>query len=176
MTQSSPLQFGLYFFAVSSGITMIQYLVNKASIFNTTIGLITGIGLAILFVVMSIRADRADESGYTMAEGIKAGMITYGLGTLLSSIFIYLLINVIDPSLIEEAIAYTKEVAEKTANTMAGFMGADETARAEMLEEMNSQVMTNPYTIGKIGIGWIVGLIFPGLIIALISAAVLKRN
>jgi hypothetical protein len=171
-----PVKFGLYFFAASSGVTLIQYLTARDSIFNPTIGLITGIGFAILFIVLSIRADRAEEGGYTMAEGIKAGMITYGIGTLLSTIFIYLLINIIDPSLIDEAIAFTREIAEKTANTMAGFMGADETAKAEMMEEMNSQEITNPYTLGKMGISWVVGLIFPGLIIALISSAILKKN
>jgi hypothetical protein len=173
---TAPVKFGLYFFALSSGITLVQYLVARDSMLSPTIGLVTGIGFAILFIVLSIKADRSDESGYTMAEGIKAGMITYGVGTLLSAFFLYILANMIDPTLIDDVIVFQKEIAEKTADTMAGFMGADEAAKAEMMAEINAQEFTNPYTLGKLGLGWIVGLIFPGLIIALISSAILKRN
>ena len=173
---TAPVKFGLYYFLTSTGILLIQYLAARESLFNPTIGIITSFLLPILFIVLSIKADRADEGGYTMAEGIKAGMITFGIGTFLSMIFTYVLFNIIDPALIDEGIQFAREIAEKTADTMAGLMGADEATKAEMLEEMNSQEMTNPFTIMTLGLGWVIGLIFPGLIIALISAAILKRN
>ncbi|GLR16673.1 DUF4199 domain-containing protein [Portibacter lacus] len=171
-----PVKYGLFFFLVSSGITLVQFLVAKESMFSPVLGMVLSIGLSILFIVLSIRADRDNEPGYTMAEGIKAGMITYGIGTLLSMAFMYVLANFIDPSLGDTAIELSKEIAAKTAETVANFGGLDEAQKAEMLSEMENQEIPNPFSIVQLGIGWVVSLIFPGLIISLIAAAIMKKN
>lgn len=173
---TAPVKFGLFYFLAASGLSLIQYLIARESLWSPSIGMISAFGFAILFIVLSIKADRADEPGYTIAEGIKAGMITFGIGTLLTSVFLYVLGNLIDPSLGDQAIEASKALAEKMATSVAGMMGADEAQQAEMLSEMSAQEFPNPYGIKNLGLGWVIGLIFPGLITALVSAAILKKN
>ncbi|WP_235299131.1 DUF4199 domain-containing protein [Portibacter marinus] len=173
---TEPVKYGLYYFAVSAGITLLLYLVNTNLIFNPTLSLLMSFGLPILFIILSIKADRADEPGYSMAEGIKAGMITFAIGTLLGALFTYILANVIDPTLGEKAIEFTREVAVKTAETMGGLLGADEAEKAKMVEEVGKQELPNPFSMTQLGLGWVISLIFPGLIISLIAAAILKKS
>lgn len=173
---TAPVKYGLIFFAVSSGISLIQYLINPELMFQPTLTTVLSFLLPIVFIVLSIRADRADEPGYSMAEGIKAGMITYAIGGFLSSVFIYILANIVDPSLNEQAIEFTKEFAAKTAEAMSGLMGADEAQQAQMLAELEKQEIPSPFSLGQLGLGWVIGLIFPGLIISLIAAAIMKKS
>lgn len=173
---TAPVKYGLFFFAVSSGITLLEYLVNPELIFSPTWSTVLSFLLPIVFIVLSIRADRADEPGYSMAEGIKAGMITFAIGTLLSSVFMYILANIVDPSLGERAIEFAKEIATRTAEAMSGLMGADDADKARMLEEMEKQEIPNPFSLMQLGLGWVISLIFPGLIISLIAAAIMKKN
>jgi hypothetical protein len=171
-----PVKYGLYFFLTSAAITLIQFFVARESLFSPTMGFVTGIGLAIVFIILAIREDRGGEGGYTIAEGLKAGMICYGIGTFLGVIFAFILYNYIDPTLIDEGIAFSKEIAEKTASTMGNIMGASEAQKTEMMNELAKQEIANPFTAVKLGLGWAIGLVFPGLIIALITSAVMKRS
>ena len=44
-------------------------------------------------------------------------MITYGLGTLLGTIFAFILYNYIDPTLIDDGIAFSKEIEAWAASS-----------------------------------------------------------
>ncbi len=173
---TAPVKYGLLFFLVSSGISIVEYFINKDLLFHPSLSMVLSIALPILFIILSIKADRADEPGYTLAEGLKAGMITYAIGTFLSTIFIYILANMIDPTLNDLAIEFAREIATKTAEAMSGFMGVDEAMQAEMMEEMSKQEIKSPFSLSSLGLGWVIGLIFPGIIISLIAAAILKKN
>ena len=173
---SSPVKYGLLFFAASTILTLIQYFISQEMLFNTGIALASSIGFAILFIYLTIKEERGEESGYTIGDGIKAGMICFGLGTLLSTIFAFILFNIIDPSLIDAGIEFAQQIAEKTANTIANISGMDDSQKAEMMAEVAKQEFPNPFTAVKLGIGWVIGLIFPGIIISLIISAIMKRN
>lgn len=173
---TSPIKYGIYYFMATSGLMTVQYLINRASLFNTTLSMITGTGLSILFIVLAIKADRNDESGYTLADAVKAGMICFGVGSLLSLIYTYILFNIVDPTLITEALEYAKKVAQDAAGFVAKIGGMNEAQTAEMLAEIEKQEIPNPFTLTKLGMGWAFRLIFPGVIISLISGAIMKKD
>lgn len=170
-----PIKFGLIYGVTSIVLTLLKYVIKRELIFDTTMGLVTGFGLAILFVILAIRADRGEESGYSLGDGLKAGFITYAIGTLIATIFTYVLTNIIDPQLIQDGMAYTLKVTESMLNGTADLMGLDEAQKAEMLAEASKAAEVNPFTPAKLMIGWVMNLI-GGLILALITAAIMKRD
>lgn len=172
---STPVKYGLYYFLVSTGITLALYLVDRNLFFNTWISLVTGFGLSILFIYLAIKEDRNDEGGYTLAEGLKVGIITYAIGTFLGVVFTYILTNFIDPALIEEGIQFAKDIAQKSAETVANMTGMPEADKARMMAELADQEIPNPFTLSKLVLGWVMNLI-GGLILSLIVAAIMKKN
>ncbi len=170
------VKYGLLLFLVSAILTFLKYFVNREWLFDTTIGMITGTVLSILFVVLAIRADRADDGGYSLGDGLKTGFLTYAIGTFLGLILMYVLMNFIDPQLIVEAQEYTIRVTENMLEKTANIMGIDDATKAEMIAEATkASKETNPFSIGNIALSYIFSLVF-GLIIALIAAAIMKRG
>lgn len=169
-----PIKYGLIFFGVSFGILLVRYFFMRESLFNTTSSSLIGLALSVLFVFLAIKEDRGGEPVYTLADGIKAGLITYAIGAALNNIALYLLVNVIDPSLIQEAIDYTIRISESMTESMAKVVGMDEAMKAEMLEEVKNNA-TNPFTAPALAFSTVISLI-GGLIISLIVGAILRRG
>jgi hypothetical protein len=90
------------------------------------------------------------------------------VASFLGTIFSYVLYNFIDASLLDVQMEKAIETMEK----MRGFMG-DEAADAAIASIEEEGVTFGP---GKALIGWIWGLFIPGIIIALIMAAIVKKN
>ena len=170
-----PIKFGLLFGITSVVITLLKYLINRELIFDTTISLVTGFGLSILFIILAIRADRGEDGGYSLGDGLKAGFITYAIGTLIGIIFTYILTNIIDPQLIQDGMAYTLKVTQSVMTKTADLMGLDEAQKAEMLAETIEAAKVNPFTPAKLMLSWVMNLI-GGLVIALIAGAIMKRD
>ena len=173
---NSSVKNGLFFFAVSAVITLLQYFFARESLFSPLLMTVVPLVLSIVFIIKAIRDDRGDDSGYSLGEGIKAGMICFGIGSFLFAVFGVLLYNYVDPSLVETGIEMTKELQVKTVEKMTDLMGADEATKADMMAELAKQGDKNPYSIYFQGLGWVGGLIFPGIIASLIAAAVMKRT
>jgi len=123
----------------------------------------------ILFMVKAGREEKEEMGGYaSFGDMLKPTMLTYAIGSLIGAIFSYVLINFIDPSLMD----VMKDIQVEALDKMAGFLGEDatETAKDAILENENS------FSIGTLLMGWGVGLIIPGIIFGLIISAILKNE
>lgn len=162
---------GLFYALASVLISLLLWMVNKALLFNTVVGILVGLALPIIFMIMANRERRDQQEGYlSFGEGIVTSLGTYAIGSFVGIVFTWVLINYIDPSLIELQQKVTMEASEK----MLEMFGGNE----EMIEEMREKLeedMINP-TLGQNLFGWAVSLLFPGLLFALIVAAITKKG
>lgn len=164
-------KYGLYYGALSIGLTLIMWLVQPELLFNTGLGFAIGFGLPLVFMFLSIKSTRDDQEGYiSFGEAIKASFLTYIIGSLLAILFTFILMNYIDPSLLE----MQKEQAMKMAESMSSMFGANEEMIEEMKDEMSDQMGT--FSFGQAIMGWLGGLVFPGIIFSLIMSAIMKKN
>ena len=126
--------------------------------------LITG-----FFMWKAATAERSDNGGgLSFGNAFKTSFIVWLIASLLSILFMYVLINFIDTSLLDVILQTQKDAM----NQMSGLLGEEATAAA--MAEIESQGAS--FGVGTVALGWIMGLVFPGAIIALIIAAIVKRD
>ena len=93
--------------------------------------------------------------------------LTYLLYAIASTLFTYIMLNFIDPGLLDLAREASIEAMEK----LSGMMGEEATQAA--IEELEK---SNPYSLPKLGIGLLFSLVFPGAVIALIIGLIVKKE
>ena len=170
--RNHAVKYGIYYGGISVAISLLLWLLSPETLFNMGIGLAIGFGVPIIFMYLSIHATKAEQEGFiSFGESLKASFLTYMIGSLMGVLFTFVLMNYLDPSLLE----MQKEVAIKVAEDMSSMFGAPEEAMEEMREQMESQNL-DTMTFGQSMLGWLGGLIFPGLILALIMSGILKKN
>jgi len=132
-------------------------------------GAYLGYVIFLIFMYKSGKEAR-DEAGGLISFGTVLGPIflTFVLGSLIVTLFNYILYNFIDASLSDIMMEIAMEQIEK----MSGFIG-EEGVEAAMEEIENSGFQL---TIGKSMLNWAFALIIPGIIFALIEAAILKKE
>lgn len=173
---NAPIKYGIYYFLSNAAVISLQYVIDKESILHPVFGTVIPLGIAILFIVLAIKADRLDEPGYSFGEALKAGMICFGLGSFLLAIYNVILLYVIDPGFGDIANQLIKEMSENVVTSIFDLFGAPEDVKTEAMEELKTQELPNPYSPQMQLLDWLGGLIFPGVIASLIAAAILKRD
>lgn len=164
-------KFGLYYGGISILLSTVFWLVKPDLLFNTGLGFAIAFGLPLILMYFSIKSTRDDQEGYiSFGEAIKASFLTYIIGSLLAILFTYILMNFVDPSLLE----MQKEQAMEMAESMSSMFGANEEMIEEMKDEMSDQMGT--FSFGQALTGWLGGLVFPGIIFSLIMSAIMKKN
>lgn len=168
---NSAAKYGFYYGLTSIGVALVLWLVNKELLFKMSLQSILGLALAIIFMFLAIKAVKGEQEGFiSFGEAIAASMLTYALGGLMAILFSFVLLNYIDPSLLE----VQKEVAMETAENVIEMFGGTEESMEEMREEMEEEASS--YSLGKNLMAWLFSLIFPGLIISLIMSAIMKKS
>ena len=120
----------------------------------------------IFFVSKATREDKRTSDHFEFKDALKTGFLTYVIASLFYIVFYYVLSNFVDPGLIE----MQREIAIEAIEKMSGMLGEEGTEAA--LANIENQDMT--FGIKTALITFAGGLLFPGIIIALIVAAVLK--
>lgn len=109
----------------------------------------------------------ANEGLATLREAFTPAWLTYLIYTVIYSLFTYVLMNIIDPGLIDLA----KEASIEAMEKMSGMLG--EEAMQAAIEEMEKN---NPYRFSAIIMTMFFSLVFPGAIVALIIGLIMKKN
>ncbi len=147
------------------------YFINPELLFNPWLGLVIGLIVWIYFMRKAGVDTKADNGGFlTFKEALKPTFLTYVVGSLLSVAFSFILFNLIDPSLNDLMQEKSIEMAE---NMMKTFGAGEEQIEAAM-EQMEDQDQS--MTIGRVLQTYLVGLVFPGFVLALIISAVIKQK
>lgn len=112
---------------------------------------------------------RKNEGLLSFSEALKVSFLTFVIGKLFYSIYIYLMFNYFDPSLNE----VLREVTADTLEYFAKLAGAEDSLD-QVHDQMESQNMQMSFSI--LFLDYLVELIFPGFIIALVISAITKKE
>lgn len=150
---------------------LVAWFINPDLLFNLTLAFIVSLALYVFFMWRAGNTEKIENGGYlTFKQSLKPTFLTYVVGSLIGVIFTYLLYNFIDPTLNDMMLEKSIEMAEKMVKMFGGNEEAVEQAIAEVEKKGASM------TIGTIIQNYLVGLIFPGFVLALIVSAIVKKN
>jgi len=169
------IKWGMLYGLASVAFTMILFLINKNLLFDWKIALLSSLGLAVLFMILALKETREANEGYLgYGEAVKVALVTFVIGSFIGTIWMFVLYNFIDPTLFE----LEKEMALKTAEQMASMFGADEDVLEQMMDETREQMeaMGDSKSIGSLLGPWGISILIPGLPIALIVGAIMKKS
>lgn len=122
----------------------------------------------VYFMVQASKETKEANGGYgSLREVFTPAWLTYFLYAIASTLFTYVMLNFIDPGLLDLAREASIEAMEK----LSGMMGEEATQAA--IEELEK---SNPYSLSKLSIGLLFSLVFPGAVIALIIGLIIKKE
>jgi hypothetical protein len=168
---SSSKNLGVLYGLINAGVaivfTVILYL-GGAKMFVSPVAYI-GVVLPIVVCVIGGLQIKKQRGGYLeFSEALKATFLILVIGSLIATLFQFILFNYIDVSFREAMAQVTAEQAEKL---MRRF-GAPEDDIDKAVEETLNK---NNYTIGRLLLGFVFGCIW-WFIVALIVSAIIKRK
>ena len=146
------MKYGVYFggFFILY-ITILKFVAPKL-IFTGTITTVLGFAIPIICMVMAGREIKQEQEGFmSYGEALKNTFLVYVIGSLIYSLYQYVLVNFIDPSLLE----VQKEAVIEAGNWVSSFFGSNE----EMMEEFQDQLeeaaeASMHQSFGQVMLGW----------------------
>ncbi len=160
--KSVGLKYGVLLGAALIGFFLLIYILDLAG--NQTIQWASYIFI-IGAVFLAYREFKEGNDGFmSFGQGLGGGMLTIGVGSVISSLFSYVFLKFLDPSYMQRIVDITRERMEENPN---------------LTEEQVEQAMesTMPFlTPEAITIFGIVGTLIVGLIICLIMSAIMKKD
>src|SRR5690606_13432420 len=129
------VRFGLYYALVYVLATFIIYLIQPEALFNTYLGW-TWIILLMATMVYAVKVERSKHpQSFSFQEGFKQSWLTFVLGTAATMAFHYILMNIIDPSLLE----LSKEAQIAGVEKMAKALNLSESSIEKQIETIRAQ-------------------------------------
>jgi len=177
----TALKYGVMIGVASILISLISYLINPALIFNMKLGIGLSSIATVVLLVLALREERKINEGIlTFGDGLKTTFIAYAIGSFMSILFGYTLMNHIDPSLIDTGLEYSLEMTESALNGIADLVGMPEAEKDKQLEEMRSPEkvaeLRDAFSFSSNMVSFLFTLLFPGLLFWLIIPAIMKKN
>lgn len=161
------VKYGVYLGLAVIILTLIFYFVSAH--FMLSWGSWVSYVVMITMMVMAVKEQRALDDGFaSLGTAFKTSWLTFVIGSTIASLFSYVLIKYIDPSLMETMKDIQMEALEK----MSGFLGEDGLEKAQEAIESQEDVLTPVTYI----FGIVFSYIFPGALLAIIIAAIMKNN
>ncbi len=174
MLEKPAVKNGLLLAAVWIVIYAAMYFINPELLFNTGISLAISLLIPIYFIRKAILEEREINEGMlSLGEGFVAGILVYFIGALL-----YFAVQGVhmfnDAKFKADGERISMEMAEKGMQKVFQYTNIPEEEQEKAIAELKA----NPPTISpaQMVIGFLVSLIFPGAIIAIIAAAALKKG
>lgn len=165
-SNQTSVNYGLIGGMAAIALGMLYYLINVRG-FIAWGGWFSNLAI-IASMAMAALAVRREQGGFLpFREALKSTFLVWVIASFLSMVFLYLLYNFIDPGLVD----IQKEVV---AEMMDRFLASADQATIDQIEE--SMTAENfGLDIKKSLLGYAFSLIFPGFIVSLIVAAIVKR-
>jgi len=129
---------------------------------------IAGMAISIIIGVVLVKKTKKELGTMTFKEGFTVYFIAAAIGSLISTVYYYVLFNLIDP----QAKETVKEITLKYTSEMMVKFGAPASA---VNEAMQKAAETDNYSIGSLSMGYAIGLIVSA-IFGLILAAIFKSK
>lgn len=168
MFKNPGVKNGLFLAVAYIIFTQVCYFIDPKSIFNFYQYI--GFFITVFFVYRSaIDEKQLNEGVLTFSDALKVTFLCYAIGNVIWSIYYYLLINVFDPSLNDVA----REVSLELAEGMLSAMGTEDQID-NLSDQLDEQNLTMSFPM--IFMNYLVSLIFPGFVLALIVSAITKNE
>lgn len=120
----------------------------------------------VAIIVYGLKAFKKENGGFlSLGEAIKVGLAISAISAIIAVIYNYVFITVIEPEYITQLLEFTEE---KTIADNPEMTESQLNMTMDMIEKFMSPVMLSAFII--------VGSLFFGLIISLISGLVMKQN
>lgn len=166
--QSNWVKYGVYYGIISILVQLVSYYVTPIS---------TGLQMGLSFVIMIAlfylagKAERETNGGVlSYGQALKTTFLTGLTGTVVSILFSIILIQLIDPGLVEKLT----EIQIEATRSMMEKLGTSEDKIAEIMEKMEEDA-PNAFTPGKMLLTIPILSIFV-LIFAAIVSIFIKKN
>lgn len=165
------IKFGLFYGLVSVILSLVLYLIDKELMTGSIPTTIAAFVIATVFMVLAAKATKADNGGILpYGEAVITTFLVLSIGFFISGLFIYVMFNFIDPSLVD----LTRERAIEMTEKLIAMMGQDnEDAIDKMREALEEQDFS--MGLGQVLMSWL-GNSVVGLIYALIISAFVKKE
>jgi hypothetical protein len=164
---SNAVRYGLFAGLGTIVVMLLLYMVNAEMLFGWAL---QATWLIYLFCMYKAVDDLKNDNGgfISLREGFTAAFIVFAIANLMYIVFYYVLVNVIDPSLMDIQIQKGIETVEKVAE----FAGMSEEELDAAVEEIEKGMEPD---LGQTALGYAISLVF-GAIPAVIVAAILKKE
>lgn len=168
MLKNSGVKNGLFLAIASIIFSHVCYMINPKM-------LLTGVAylsfiITIFFMYRAAAEEKKLNEGFlSFSESLKVTFLTYTIGGLFGAIYIYLMFNVFDTSLND----VMREVSIEQAESLAELFGAEDELESlpDQMEQQNIQM-----SFSMVFLNYLVSLIFPGFIFALVISAITKKE
>ncbi len=160
------IPFGLKFGIVSIVMSILLYMMNPAYYLNYRVVII--FVLSFYFLYLAAKTARDSMGGYiSLGQSFLASFSTWIIATLLTTIFAYVFINFIDPTLPDLMLQIAEEAIEKTEEVFGG----------EMAERLQEELEDNGVDmgIGNMLSSWLMGLLV-GAFISFVIGLIVKKE
>lgn len=162
------LRYGLILGFAQIAINLILYIIDKELMVSFWVGLLT-LAVSIIIIVMPVRQFKRDNGSILFKEAFLICLITMAGAGLISTVFNYVLYNIIDPDL---STFIKEQTIQKTVSVMEKF-GASEEDIAKSIEGMNQQDFS--FSAKRLGSQYLWAIVFSS-IPALIIAAIMRTK
>jgi hypothetical protein len=167
MLSNSGVKNGIFLGVASTLFSHICYMINPKMMLNGVAFL--GFLIYIFFMYRSAVEERSKNEGLlSFGEALKVTFITYIIGSFVSTIYMYLMFNVIDPGLYD----VMKEINMDNAEFFTKLLGGE-----DQLDQVQDQIENQTITMSfsMLFLNFLVSLIFPGFVFSLIISALTKK-
>lgn len=167
--RSVALKWGIISGLVSILYTILLYVIDAKLLASGTWTSLSMVFI-ITFIVLSIKEFKSTQEGYiSLSEALFTGFFTFVIGSLISALFGYVLMNFIDTNL---PIIIKDTVIENAVAMMQKF-GASEADISKALERLNEQDYS--VTLKRVGLNFLGTSAF-GFVLSFIVAAIMKKK
>lgn len=166
--ENHPVRNGVYAGIGQILIMFLFYFIDPALMISWSSML--GYVVLIYFMRQAAKEQRLDNGGFlSFGAGFRSSWLTFVLAQTMVAVFSYILMNHIDPSLLD----VMKETQIKVLEDMNSVFKLPEEDFEKQLEAIED---TNPYSIGSVALALPFSFVFPGALIALIIGLVMKKE
>ena len=149
-------------------IALLQYL-GGLDMYMSPVGYISYLVVITMAVLAALKVRKANEGFLEFGKALKITFTVFAVALFLQTVFTFILFNFIDPSFKE---AVSQEVLNKTEQMMKKFGASD----ADIEKAIDQQRTVDPFTFGRVLLGYGITCIVAFIFCLLISLIVRKNK
>lgn len=159
--------------AVSIVVFLVFHYINPSLNFVFILGTLISLVIYLFFLIRAGLQQRKNLGGFLgFGEVFVSSIAIYAIASFIVTIFLYIMIK-LNPELVE----LIKESSNSMSESIYGIMGMSEEQIALTIEEANEMVDHNQiFSLSTLLMNWLVAIIIPGLLYALIASLITKKK